>query len=261
MIPCGRPVLALVLAAPSLFAGVEMWTDLLGHKIEAEFLGKSGNYVSFKKSDGSKYLMPLAKLIADDRARVLALTEEGAPHKSAGAVASSPANEPLIGVATPPALTRMATDALAGKLVTVKLGWTGYGFTPFANDGLAQTKFIAFYYSAHWCPPCRLFTPGLVAAYKVIKAAHPEFELIYVSSDKTENEMKTYMRESNMTWPGLRFGLPQTVFPIARPAHESGIPNLVFMTAEGKELATTFSKDGQYDPIRVLAEIKKYFKM
>jgi hypothetical protein len=77
MISFGRLVLALVLAAPSLFAVVETWTDLLGHKIEAEFLGKSGNSVSFKKSDGSKYLMPLAKLIADDRARVFALTEGG----------------------------------------------------------------------------------------------------------------------------------------------------------------------------------------
>lgn len=165
MISFGCLVLALVLAAPSLFAVVETWTDLLGHKIEAEFLGKSGNSVSFKKSDGSKYLMPLAKLIADDRARVFALTEGGDSPKSAGAVASSPANEPVLRVATPPALTLEVTDVLAGKLVTVKLGWTEYGFTPVANDALVQRKLIAFDYSAHWCPPCRAFSPELVAAY------------------------------------------------------------------------------------------------
>ena len=36
-----------------------------------------------------------------------------------------------------------------------------------ADEVLADKKIIAFYFSAHWCPPCRLFTPVLAEFYSV----------------------------------------------------------------------------------------------
>ena len=36
-----------------------------------------------------------------------------------------------------------------------------------ADSVLADKKIIAFYFSAHWCPPCRLFTPVLAEFYSV----------------------------------------------------------------------------------------------
>jgi nucleoredoxin len=39
-------------------------------------------------------------------------------------------------------------------------------------------KHLALYFSAHWCPPCKGFTPKLDETYKAIKAARDEFELI-----------------------------------------------------------------------------------
>jgi nucleoredoxin len=36
-----------------------------------------------------------------------------------------------------------------------------------AKDALADKKVVAFYFSAHWCPPCRAFTPVLKKFYEV----------------------------------------------------------------------------------------------
>ena len=38
-----------------------------------------------------------------------------------------------------------------------------------ADSALADKKLIGFYFSAHWCPPCRLFTPVLAEFYNVSK--------------------------------------------------------------------------------------------
>jgi thiol-disulfide isomerase/thioredoxin len=35
------------------------------------------------------------------------------------------------------------------------------------NTTLQDRKIIAYYFSAHWCPPCRLFTPVLADFYAV----------------------------------------------------------------------------------------------
>lgn len=37
-----------------------------------------------------------------------------------------------------------------------------------ANQVLKEKKVICFYFSAHWCPPCREFTPVLADFYTVI---------------------------------------------------------------------------------------------
>jgi thiol-disulfide isomerase/thioredoxin len=44
--------------------------------------------------------------------------------------------------------------------------------------GLENKKLIALYFSAHWCGPCRKFTPQLVEYYNKVAPQHPEFEII-----------------------------------------------------------------------------------
>ena len=34
---------------------------------------------------------------------------------------------------------------------------------------LEDKQVICFYFSAHWCPPCRQFTPALAQAYRQYK--------------------------------------------------------------------------------------------
>lgn len=265
-----RPLLSLLAAslllagAPALSAEIANWTNLDGGTMQAEFLARKGDYVSFRKPDGSKYLYPYAKLTAEDRARVDTLAR---PASEAAAAAEAEAARKAAPVATSSSATAPKpaaqpageiASALSGKLVTVQ----GGAFASAPADQLNGARYIAFYYSAKWCPPCRAFTPELVKTYKAIKARHPEFELVFVSSDRDENAMKGYMTEYDMDWPALRFGDKKSVRAVRRPGHENGIPNLVFMDASGKELSLSFTPDGDYrGPKAVLSDIKKHFRM
>lgn len=257
MITLRRLALAALLACPAaaLPAAVETWTNLDGLQMQAEFHGRQGEQVSFKKADGTRYLYPYAKLSDADRTRIDALLAAGfTPPEETPAVktAASPAKTP------PPVKVGTVPAALAGKLVEVK----GSRLAPLPRDQIAPTRYVAFYYSAKWCPPCRAFTPELVATYKKIKAKHPEFELIFVSSDQDEASMKDYMKDYDMPWPALEFDAKASTRAVARPANERGIPNLVFMDAEGKELSLSYTPDGEYrGPRSVLRDIEKHFRL
>ena len=63
-------------------------------------------------------------------------------------------------------------------------------------------KVVGIYFSAHWCPPCRGFTPELAKFYNEHHAGK-NFEIIFVSSDQTEDQFKTYYSE--MPWLALSF--------------------------------------------------------
>lgn len=95
-------------------------------------------------------------------------------------------------------------------------------------------KYTALYYSAHWCPPCRAFTPKLVEWYKDFKAKHDNFELVFVSSDESEKAQIEYMKEAGMPWPAVKFSA--TSDPNFRKYAPSGIPYLVLIGEDGKEL-------------------------
>ena len=264
-----RALLISALLPIATHAAVETWMGPDGLPTQAEFVRRSGDYITFQKTQGGRYLLPYRKLSDADRARVDALTGHTATApavtaeapRAAATVAAGSAPAATADSPTAPAASAKAGKVLApliGKLVYLK----GSALLPVPQASLATTQFVAVYYSAHWCPPCRAFTPKLVTAYKEIKAAHPEFELIFVSSDQDEAAMKSYMRETAMPWPAVRFDQKDSARTLKRPGHESGIPNLVFMTADGKELATTYTPSGDYaGPNQVLAAIQRHFKM
>ena len=65
-------------------------------------------------------------------------------------------------------------------------------------------KVIGLYFSAHWCPPCRAFTPQLAEFYKTVKSSHKDdFDIVFVSSDKDEAGFKDYF--ASMPWKALPF--------------------------------------------------------
>src|SRR2546423_5686158 len=106
----------------------------------------------------------------------------------ARAASQPPAGKPII-------------EALKEKLVRCRDG----SISPVDGLGLENKKLVAFYYSAHWCAPCRKFTPELVSYYNRVAPAHPEFELIFVSSDHSRFGWETYMREMKMPWLAIDY--------------------------------------------------------
>ena len=76
------------------------------------------------------------------------------------------------------------------------------------NEALQDKEIIAFYFSAHWCPPCRIFTPVLVDFYEDIRDKELPVEVIFVSYDTSEEAMFDYMNEAHGDWFALPFGSP-----------------------------------------------------
>jgi len=230
---------ALSLTLP-ISAKIETWTNLDGNAIEAELVSADEKYVSFRKADGANYLYPVAKLSEADQIRVREI------------VAKSPHKPVVAPVATPVVQAGKLTSEIAGKLVSLK----SKTLAPFGRENVLGAKYYAIYFSAHWCPPCRGFTPELVDAYKGLKAKNPGFEVVFVSSDESKDDMQTYMSEYKMPWPAIRFDASKSI-PAVQRYSGNGIPNLVFVTADGEILSSSYV-DGKYvGPRKVLKDIQK----
>jgi nucleoredoxin len=126
------------------------------------------------------------------------------------------------------------------------------------DEELAPKQIYGLYFSAHWCPPCRKFTPQLVAYYNQIAHDHPEFEIIFVSADKSAEDMATYMRESGMPWPAIEYGKLANV-PALQKYAGRGIPDLVIVDASGKVLADSFVGGKYVGPGKVLDDLSAIF--
>eukprot|EP00004_Rigifila_ramosa_P019573 TRINITY_DN49_c0_g1_i1.p2 TRINITY_DN49_c0_g1~~TRINITY_DN49_c0_g1_i1.p2 ORF type:complete len:428 (-),score=133.42 TRINITY_DN49_c0_g1_i1:57-1286(-) len=96
-------------------------------------------------------------------------------------------------------------------------------------------KVVGIYFSAHWCGPCRHFTPTLVEAYKKIKQTKP-FEIVFVSSDKDDQAFEEYYGE--MPWLAVDYEHRDIKAALSKKYKVSGIPTLVLVDAQGKTITT-----------------------
>jgi len=100
-------------------------------------------------------------------------------------------------------------------------------------------KTVGLYFSAHWCPPCRTFTPNLV---KFRDSNKKDFEVIFISSDRDSKAQLDYMKETEMKW----YTLPHrsdAANALAKKFEVRGIPALVIVSEDGK----TITKNGRSD--------------
>ena len=77
------------------------------------------------------------------------------------------------------------------------------GSQPVPVSELSSADVIGLYFSAHWCGPCRGFTPVLSKIYTDLKAAGKAFEIVFVSADRDEKSMKSYFED--MPWLSLQW--------------------------------------------------------
>eukprot|EP00568_Trieres_chinensis_P002488 CAMPEP_0183299684 /NCGR_PEP_ID=MMETSP0160_2-20130417/6346_1 /TAXON_ID=2839 ORGANISM="Odontella Sinensis, Strain Grunow 1884" /NCGR_SAMPLE_ID=MMETSP0160_2 /ASSEMBLY_ACC=CAM_ASM_000250 /LENGTH=418 /DNA_ID=CAMNT_0025461973 /DNA_START=86 /DNA_END=1342 /DNA_ORIENTATION=+ len=130
------------------------------------------------------------------------------------------------------------TDALSilGDALLERCGGSSEGGVK--SSDVLKEKISLFYFSAHWCPPCRRFTPALVALYKKLKDAGKNFEVVFVSLDNSLTEYKEYTSE--MPWLAVPFAEEDKRMELAKACGAEGIPHLVVLDADG----TIITKDG-----------------
>lgn len=92
-----------------------------------------------------------------------------------------------------------------------------------------KDKIVGIYFSAHWCGPCRRFTPSLV---EFRNRHQSDFEVVFVSSDRSAEKMKAYRESAKMPWPAVKFGSP-AVRTLKDRFAVRGIPSLVWINADG----------------------------
>lgn len=105
------------------------------------------------------------------------------------------------------------------------------------DSGTLKGKTVALYFSAHWCPPCKMFSPKLVKAYNEMKEAGKPFEIVLVSSDRNETAMYNYMKELEMPWLAVPYTDARRE-KLGRDYKVRGIPTLVILDENGKTITT-----------------------
>merc|ERR1712071_666122 len=114
-----------------------------------------------------------------------------------------------------------------------------------AEMALGEVDVICYYFSAHWCPPCRQFTPVLADFYTDLKDSGAKIEIIFVSSDRSEGDMRSYMNEAHGDWLALPWG-SQITSVLKHKYNVGGIPCLVAVKKDG----TVITADGRSDVMR-----------
>ena len=103
------------------------------------------------------------------------------------------------------------------------------GETTFA-DVTKSAPLVGIYFSAHWCPPCRQFTPQLISFYNNVNQTQKEIEIVFVSSDQEEGEFKGYFAE--MPWTAVPYDFEGRE-DLSENFEVAGIPTLLIFDNEG----------------------------
>ena len=93
-------------------------------------------------------------------------------------------------------------------------------------------KAVAIYFSAHWCPPCRGFTPVLSEFYELVKEEDADaLEIIFASSDSDEPSFNGYY--GDMPWTAIPFS-SDVKDALGQKFGVRGIPALIVLSPDGK---------------------------
>jgi len=111
------------------------------------------------------------------------------------------------------------------------LGTTFIGKSGPVEKSSFAGKHLMIYFSAHWCPPCRRFTPKLIKYVNDRRAAgHDDLEVIFASSDNSEREFNEYY--SDMPWLAFPHK-DKRIQQLSSKFQVEGIPTLILFDPEG----------------------------
>lgn len=203
----------LTLTLLAAHAEIRKWTSTAGGTIKAEFVKLENNKVFLKTADGKIKQIPKAKLIKSDQLLVTKLSSPFYDPEKEKAAAEAPKASP--------ALYRLFGDELRNNRKKK------------VSTDLLAGKTVGIYFSAHWCPPCRAFTPELVKFHKELTRKGKPFEIVFVSSDHDKSSMYNYMKEMDMPWLALPFNDDHKK-SLSQKYGITGIPTLVIINPDGE---------------------------
>jgi len=133
------------------------------------------------------------------------------------------------------------TSALTALFGTELVTKNGTGST----EELLAGKTIGIYFSAHWCPPCRGFTPKLAEMYTSTFQAKG-LEIVFASSDKDEAAFSSYYAE--MPWLALPYSNRELKEALSKKYKVKGIPSFVILDSDGNIISTEGRDEIMGDP-------------
>ncbi len=226
---CGFGV---ALAIPT--ARAETWRTANGDQVDGKLGGVYGSVAVIARK-GDTILLPLDQVDDAGLARV-------ADYLAASAKAGT----------TWAASTGTVAKSLRGRLQVLQDG----KLVAFDPGTRPEPEIYLVYFGAHWCRPCREFSPHLVEAYRRLQQQSPgRFELVFVSDDRGAGEQELYIRELGMPWPVLKFSDIGSVGAIER-REGPGIPDLVVLTRGGDLIFDSYRGGDYLGPETVLGQVE-----
>lgn len=109
-----------------------------------------------------------------------------------------------------------------------------------AVSALSGVKYVLLYFSASWCPPCKVFTP-MLAAFYTARAAAENFAVVFISSDRDDASFSEYL--SRMPWGLALPRLSPKRGDLGRRFRVAGIPHLVVLEAASGKLVSAVGRE------------------
>ncbi|ESO05363.1 hypothetical protein HELRODRAFT_77825 [Helobdella robusta] len=94
------------------------------------------------------------------------------------------------------------------------------------QEDIRDSDYRGIYFSAHWCPPCRLFTPVLINIYNKLKERGVKFEIIFISLDRSLESFQEYSH--SMPWYVLNYQ-DNRIKVLTKQFQVEGIPRLIIL--------------------------------
>jgi nucleoredoxin len=112
-------------------------------------------------------------------------------------------------------------------------------------ETLRSCEAVLLYFSAHWCPPCRGFTPVLADWYTKrctgSGALAGKCEVVFMSGDRDEKSYKEYL--GSMPWKALPFSERSANAELSELCGVEGIPSLVVVSGRDGALLTKAGRE------------------
>ena len=218
---------------PSFARAYEQLTGEMGKDFEVVFVSSDRDEAAFDEYRGEMPWLALPFAARDLKAKLSATFKvNGIPAlvvlDETGATVTTDGRRAALDVEkfpwTPPTVAEVLGDAFArndAEKTAVTL-----------SDITKGKPYVGLYFSARWCGPCRAFTPQLAAMYERLREKNDgdgSFEVIFVSSDRSETEFETYATENMPSWLAVPFADADRRRALAEHFGVRGIPHLAML--------------------------------